>query len=168
MSAVPKNLLIATCFALLSISVAAGISLAAPSAAEAHAANPTQAGIPPQISAQGTQAATSRPVPTDYTCELGVSFTIYEVDNDDTHMFVRWESGMHRLDKVMTTTGARRFENEASGLTWISLPTKVILLDSKRHRQLANECKRAEIIEQEPDTDEDIVPLAPTPSSRPD
>jgi hypothetical protein len=168
MSGVPKNWLIATCVALLPISVAAGISLAAPSAAEANAANATQAGIPPPISAQGTQADTLPPVPTDYTCEFGVNFTIYKMDNDDSHMFVRWESGIHRLDKVMTTTGARRFENDASGLTWIALPTKVILLDSKLHRQLANECKSAEFIQQEPDTDKDIVPLAPIPTSRPD
>lgn len=168
MSAVPKNWLIVTCFSLLSISEAAGISLAAPSAAEAHSANATQAGIPPPISAQGTQADTLHPVPTDYTCEFGINFTIYKMDSDDSHMFVRWESRIHRLDKVMTTTGARRFENDVSGLTWISLPTKVILLDSKLHRQLANECKSAEFIQQEPDTDKDIVPLAPLLPSRPD
>lgn len=168
MSAVPKNWLIATCFSLLSISVAAGLSLASPSAAEEHAPNAPQAGIPPPISAQGTQADTSHPVPTAYTCEFGVNFTIYKMDNDDSHMFVRWESGIYRLDNVMTTTGARRFENDASGLTWIALPTKVILLDSKLHRQLANECKSAEYIQQEPDTDKDIVPPAPIPPFRPD
>jgi hypothetical protein len=168
MSTVPKNWLIPTGSSLLSISVAAGFSLASPSAAEEHAPNATQASIPPPISARDTQADTSHPVPTDYTCEFGVNFTIYKMDDDDSHMFVRWQHGIHRLDKVVTTTGARRFENEASGLTWISISSKVILLDSKSHRQLANECKRAEIVEQEPNTDEDIVPLAPTPPSQPE
>jgi hypothetical protein len=168
MSATPNNWFIATCIALLSISVEAGLFAAASSMAKAHAANAAQAGVPPPISTHRNEADTSHTVPTDYICEFGVNFTTYKIDSDDSHMFVRWESGMHRLERVMTTTGAQRFENEASGLTWIAIPTKVVLLDSKLHRQLANECKTAEIIDHEPDADEDGAPLAPIPPSRPD
>ena len=81
---------------------------------------------------------------TDYNCELGEKVTIYQHDNDDSHIAIRWKQRIHRLDKVDTTTGARRFENPAFGLIWIGIPAKGILLDSKLHRQLANECKNAE------------------------
>ncbi len=81
---------------------------------------------------------------TDYNCEFGEKVTIYQHDNDDSHIAIRWKQRIHRLDKVGTTTGARRFENPAFGLIWIGIPAKGMLLDSKLHRQLANECKNAQ------------------------
>lgn len=48
------------------------------------------------------------------------------------------------MDRVDTSTGANRFENRKIGLVWIDIPTKGILLDSKRGKQLANECKSAQ------------------------
>jgi hypothetical protein len=78
---------------------------------------------------------------TDYNCEFGNKITIYHYERDDSHIAIRWKQRIHRLDKVATTTGARRFENPTFGLIWIGIPTKGILLDSKLNRQLANECK---------------------------
>jgi hypothetical protein len=169
MCATLKKWLIATRLSLLTVSAEiVGICLAAQAGAEANAANVTPARFPTPIIAERTDADISHAVQTDYTCEFGVNFTVYKIDSDDSHIFVRWETGIHRLEKVMTTTGAGRFENEAVGLTWISIPTKVILLDSKLHRQLANECKSADYIAPTPDMKKDIVPLAPTPFSGPD
>lgn len=81
---------------------------------------------------------------TEYSCELGNKVTIYHNDKDDTHIAVRWKKRIHRLDRIGTTTGARRFENPKFGLIWIGIPSKGMLLDSKLNRQLANECKNAE------------------------
>lgn len=81
---------------------------------------------------------------TDYNCELGEKITIYHNENDDSHIAIRWKQRIHRLDKVGTTTGARRFENPTFGLIWIGIPAKGMLLDSKLNRQLANECKNAQ------------------------
>jgi hypothetical protein len=82
-------------------------------------------------------------VSTDYSCELGNKVTIYANEHDDSHIALRWQKRLHRLDRVGTTTGALRFENSKFGLVWIGIPSKGILLDSKLNRQLANDCKTA-------------------------
>lgn len=43
--------------------------------------------------------------------------------------FYQLDNRIFRLEKVLTTTGAQRFENEAADLIWIAIPTKGILLD---------------------------------------
>lgn len=80
----------------------------------------------------------------EYKCELGNTLTIYKNDNDAAHIALRWKKKLYRLARVGTTTGALRFENMAIGLTWIGIPSKGILLDSKLGRQLANNCQTPE------------------------
>ena len=81
---------------------------------------------------------------TEYACELNNKLTIYTNDGDDSHIALRWKTRLHRLARVGTTTGALRFENQAHGITWIGIPSKGILLDSKLGRQLANNCQTPE------------------------
>lgn len=81
---------------------------------------------------------------TDFHCELGNKLTIYRNTDDDQHIALRWQQRLHRLARVDTSTGAQRFENHKYGLVWIGIPAKGMLLDSKKGRQLANECKTAE------------------------
>jgi hypothetical protein len=83
-------------------------------------------------------------VTTEYHCELGNVVTIYTNDKDTDHIALRWKKRLHRMSRIGTTTGAERFENPVFGITWIGIPSKGILLDSKLNRQLANECKSAE------------------------
>ena len=80
----------------------------------------------------------------DYACELNNKVTIYTNATDDNHIALRWKNRLHRLERIGTTTGARRYENPKFGLVWIGIPSKGMLLDSKHNRQLANECKDAE------------------------
>ena len=80
----------------------------------------------------------------DYDCELGNKVTIYQNTGDESHVALRWKTRLHRLTRVATTTGAQRFENKYHGLIWIGIPAKGMLLDSKKNRQLANECRNAE------------------------
>ncbi len=79
----------------------------------------------------------------EYKCELGNSVTMYVNPADSDHVAMRWKKRLYRLSKVDTTTGAVRFENSKSGLVWIGIPTKGLLLDSHKGQQLANECKTA-------------------------
>jgi membrane-bound inhibitor of C-type lysozyme len=83
-------------------------------------------------------------VTTEYHCELGNKVTIYTNDKDADHIALRWKNRLHRMTRVLTSTGAQRFENSVFGIIWIGIPAKAILLDSKQNRQLANECKNAE------------------------
>ena len=79
----------------------------------------------------------------DYKCELNDFLTIYTHADDNDHLALRWRNRLYRLKRVETTTGANRFENKKVGLVWIGIPTKGMLLDSRRGQQLANECKTA-------------------------
>lgn len=81
---------------------------------------------------------------TEYNCELGNKITTYYNENDDKYMALRWKNTVHRLRRVGTSTGANRFENRRYGLVWISIPSKAMLLDSRKGQQLANECRNPE------------------------
>lgn len=83
-------------------------------------------------------------VVTEYACELGNKITTYNNDSDDKYMALRWKNTVHRLRRVGTSTGANRFENRRYGLVWISIPSKAMLLDSRKGQQLANECRNPE------------------------
>ena len=100
---------------------------------------------------------------TDFDCELGNKVTTYHNDTDDGHIALRWKKRLHRLTRVGTTTGAKRFENPTFGLVWIGIPAKGMLLDSRLNRQLANECKNAE--QMKPVVEKPIAPPAATPAS---
>jgi hypothetical protein len=80
---------------------------------------------------------------TDYQCELGNKLTVFQNNDDNRHIALKWGKRLHRMARVDTTTGADRFENRHYGLVWIGIPAKGMLLDSKNGHQLANECKNA-------------------------
>ncbi|MET3120509.1 membrane-bound inhibitor of C-type lysozyme [Oxalobacteraceae bacterium GrIS 2.11] len=77
----------------------------------------------------------------EYHCELKDFLTIYTNGDDNNHIALRWKNRLYRLHRIVTTTGANRFENSKAGLVWIGIPTKGMLLDSRHGQQLANECK---------------------------
>ncbi|HJV74218.1 MAG TPA: hypothetical protein VJ654_08365 [Noviherbaspirillum sp.] len=94
--------------------------------------------VPP---ASEDTADTKGLMPTAFDCELGNKLTIYSNTNDDQQIALQWNKRLHRMTRVSTTTGAHRFENAKDGLVWIGIPAKGMLLDSKKGKQLANECK---------------------------
>jgi hypothetical protein len=81
---------------------------------------------------------------TPYDCDLGAKLTIYTRPDDNQQIALRWNKRMHQMTRMQTSTGADRFENTVSGLVWIGIPAKGMLLDSKKGRQLANECRNEE------------------------
>lgn len=81
---------------------------------------------------------------THFNCELGNKITTYTNVGDDKYMAIRWKDKIHRLRRVGTSTGAHRFENRKAALVWINIPSKAMLLDSKKGLQLANECRDPE------------------------
>lgn len=140
----------------LSISLVAGSLIAAPAPApevkKAAKAKPkAKAKAKPSSDDAGQVGLTHEDEPditdtitVNYNCELGNKVTVYSSEKDDEHIAVRWKKRLHRLTRVGTTTGAKRFENKNFGLIWIGIPSKGMLLDSRLNRQLANECKSPE------------------------
>lgn len=92
----------------------------------------------------GAPIDTEKAAATEYKCDLGATVTIFRNDDDNNYIALRYEKLITRMKRVGTTTGANRFENKRSGLVWIGIPAKGILLDAKLGRQLANECKDPE------------------------
>lgn len=135
-----------------SLALAATTLCAAPSAFAADQKKPAKAKAAkehthPKVEeapADGPDADITDTTTTEYSCELGNKITIFQNDNDLSHIALRWKKRIHRLERVGTTTGAMRFENLSYGLVWIGIPSKGMLLDSKLNRQLANECKNAD------------------------
>ena len=80
----------------------------------------------------------------EYKCEFGNVITIFHNEGDEKYIALRWQKVLTRMQRVGTTTGAHRFENKRSGLVWIGIPAKGMLLDAKSGHQLANECKDKE------------------------
>ena len=108
------------------------------------AAKARKAAAKPDTEADEPESDIADSVAVNYSCELNNKVVIYTSDKDDSHVSLRWDHHLHRLDRVSTTTGAQRFEDPKAGLIWIGIPAKGILLDSKHNQQLANECKSAE------------------------
>lgn len=77
----------------------------------------------------------------DMQCELGRQVSVAGDVQLDSAIDLNWKGKQYRMQRVNTSTGALRFEDQSSGLVWISIPSKAMLLDSKRGEPVANECK---------------------------
>ncbi|NLD68803.1 MAG: lysozyme inhibitor [Limnobacter sp.] len=82
-----------------------------------------------------------RPVHGAFDCDLKRKVLIQEVPGTDRKVIVHWAGKDHTLDVVRTPSGALRYQSDASGLTWIIIPAKSMLLDTRSGRQLANDCR---------------------------
>lgn len=76
-----------------------------------------------------------------YQCELNRKVIVRQVSAAQDSAELQWGKRSYQMKAVQTRTGALRLENKASGLTWITIVGKSMLLDTKRGKQLANECK---------------------------
>ncbi|WP_345793529.1 hypothetical protein AAG895_00070 [Thauera sp. JM12B12] len=81
----------------------------------------------------------------DYRCERGERLRLQrEVANAVNHRIqLAWKGGQYQLERDPSYSGLPRFEDTASGLVWIDLPWKGLLLDGRTHKPLANECRAA-------------------------
>lgn len=96
--------------------------------------------------AEPTQAAGFNPhnfafTPGVYRCELNRSVHVRQVSPDMRSAVLHWDKKDYTLRAVNARTGALRYEDPASGLVWLVIVGKSMLLDTKHGKQLANECK---------------------------
>ncbi len=77
----------------------------------------------------------------DLRCELGRQVSVAGDVQMDNAIDLNWKGKHYRMQRVSTSTGAQRFEDQGSGLVWISIPSKAMLLDSVRGEPVANECR---------------------------
>ena len=76
-----------------------------------------------------------------YRCELNRTVDVRQVAADLKTAVLRWNQKDYTLRAINTHTGALRYEDPMSGLVWLVIVGKSMLLDTKQGKQLANECK---------------------------
>lgn len=81
----------------------------------------------------------------DYRCERGERLRLQrELANAVNHRIqLAWKGKQYQLERDPSYSGLPRFEDAASGLVWIDLPWKGLLLDGRTQKPLANECRAA-------------------------
>jgi len=75
-----------------------------------------------------------------YHCELGIEVGIERDARNPSLLQIDWKGRRFAMDRNASYSGLPRYEHRASGLVWIDLPWKGILLDSRTGRPLASEC----------------------------
>jgi hypothetical protein len=75
-----------------------------------------------------------------FKCDEGQQVDI-KMDEGQRDIVLKWKGSTYVMQPVNTSTGALRFEDRSSGLVWLQIPAKSMLLNAKIGQQLANECK---------------------------
>jgi hypothetical protein len=76
-----------------------------------------------------------------YRCELNRNVNVRQVSEDMTSAVLQFDKKEYRMRAVQARSGALRYEDASSGLVWLVIVGKSMLLDTKNGRQLANECR---------------------------
>lgn len=78
-----------------------------------------------------------------YRCEQNVRIQVRRelLAGVNSRIDIDWNGNLHRLERDPSYSGLPRFEDAASGLVWIDLPWKSLLLDGKTNKPLVNECR---------------------------
>lgn len=103
---------------------------------------PPKTEVAPGITQHGGQF--EFPLPSgEYRCERGEHLQLLrEVANAVNHRIqLAWNGSRYQLERDPSCSGLPRFEDTASGLVWIDLPWKGLLLDGHTQKPLANECR---------------------------
>lgn len=81
----------------------------------------------------------------NYRCEQGLRVQVDREIRDRVNYRINigWNGNSYRLERDFSYSGLPRFEDATSGLVWIDLPWKGLLLDGKTNKPLANECRAA-------------------------
>lgn len=76
-----------------------------------------------------------------YRCEEGISVDVQRDTGAAGQVQLAWKGERYRLLRNLSYSGLPRYEDEASGLVWIDLPWKSVLLDGRSGKPLASECR---------------------------
>ncbi len=76
-----------------------------------------------------------------YRCELNQNVEFEKVSADRKTAVLKWGKKNYAMKAVETQTGAIRYEDKASGMVWLMVANKSMLLNQKHGQRLADECK---------------------------
>lgn len=78
-----------------------------------------------------------------YRCESGLKLEIRRNPANANLLELNWRGSRYTLERTDSSSGLPRYEDSSSGLVWIDLPWKSVLMDRDSGRPLANECRVA-------------------------
>lgn len=78
-----------------------------------------------------------------YRCDMGQRVEVQRAPGDSLRIQIGWTGKYYQLARNPSHSGLPRFEDGQSGLVWIDLPWKSMLLDGQSNRPLASECKHS-------------------------
>jgi hypothetical protein len=78
-----------------------------------------------------------------FNCEFDNSLTIEPNPAHPGYLTLTHKGTISNMLPVPTNTGALRLEGKASGLMWLQLPTKSMLMNNKLGQRVADECHAA-------------------------
>ncbi|WP_323002083.1 MliC family protein [Denitromonas sp.] len=78
-----------------------------------------------------------------YHCDMGQTVDVFRHTDDRNRINVGWHGELVELARNPSASGLPRYESAASGLVWIDLPWKSVLLDDRKGKPLASDCKPA-------------------------
>lgn len=78
-----------------------------------------------------------------YSCDHGVRVKVEREIRDRVNyrIHIGWNGSSYWLERERSSSGLPRFADTSSGLVWIDLPWKSLLLDGRTNRPLADECR---------------------------
>ncbi len=76
-----------------------------------------------------------------FKCELNKSVHVQKVSDDRTSAVLKWENRDYTMRAVNTNTGALRYEDSKTGMVWLMISGKSMLLNAKQGQRLADECR---------------------------
>jgi hypothetical protein len=75
-----------------------------------------------------------------YHCDLGARVDVQRDPGNPHRIRIGWTGRHYLLERNRSHSGLPRYEDATSGLVWIDLPWKSVLLDGQRGKPLASEC----------------------------
>lgn len=78
-----------------------------------------------------------------YDCDLGARVEVHRDTGILHRIRIGWTGKQFDLERNLSHSGLPRYEDPSSGLVWIDLPWKSVLLDGQHNRPLASECRPA-------------------------
>jgi hypothetical protein len=77
------------------------------------------------------------------SCEFGHKVQVVEHPSLPGRFLLEYRGIKHVLTPQPTTTGVVRLEDKRSGMIWLQVPVKSMLMDSRRGQRLADNCMHA-------------------------
>jgi hypothetical protein len=140
------SLMSAACAALLLGTLPAAHATQPKKAApvKAAAAKPAASAAAPEPLSQGQLDVVDRVLTGVADCEFKQKISVEPVPGQRGHFEVRFQKARYVMTPRETTTGAVRLEDPRSGMLWIQIPAKSMLMDSHRGQRLVDYCMHSE------------------------